>query len=155
MAAATREPRQWFQDNRSRTHPLEDTMNITRRIGASALCLAAAVTVVTAAPAAAKGTDAVRTSGSCSAGSHWTLKAKPDDGRIEVEFEVDTNRNGRDWSWKMSDNGIRIGSGHQRTSAPSGFFEVEKRSANRAGPDRFIASARTATGETCRGSVTL
>lgn len=130
-------------------------MNITRRIGASALCLTAAVAVVTAAPATAKGSDDVRTSGSCSAGSHWTLKAKPDDGRIEVEFEVDTHRIGRDWSWKASDNGIRIGSGHRRTTTPSGSFEVDLRSANRAGSDRFIASARTATGETCRASVTL
>ena len=115
--------------------------------------LAAALS--TAAPASAKGGDDARASGKCSAGSTWKMKAKPDDGRIEVELEVDSNRVGQLWSVALADNGHRIFTGSRRTVAPSGSFELELRSANRAGADRFTATARTASGEICSARVTL
>ena len=37
-----------------------------------------------------------RVAGNCTSGATSKLKAKPDDGRLEVEFEVDQNRNGVD-----------------------------------------------------------
>ena len=116
---------------------------------------ALAAALSTAAPASAKGGNDVRTSGRCSAGSTWTMKAKPDDGRIEVELEVDSNRVGQVWSVVLADNGHRIFTGSRRTVAPSGSFELELRSANRAGADRFTGTARTANGEVCSASVTI
>ncbi len=131
-------------------------MNLQRILGIGATCLAA--TVLSAVPASAKGGghDDVRVSGHCSAGSTWKMKAKPDDGRIEVELQVDSNRVGQVWSVRTLDNNVLIFSGTRRTTAPSGSFDVELRSANRAGADRFTATARNArTGELCRAHVTL
>ena len=62
-----------------------------------------------ATPAQAKdhggGDDRVEARGACIGGGHWKLKAKHDDGRIEYEFEVDTNKVGKRWTVKASDNG--------------------------------------------------
>ena len=52
-------------------------------IGAAMLSLPAGV--------AAKDGDVIRT-GSCSGRSDWKLKLSPEDGRIEVEFEIDFER---------------------------------------------------------------
>ena len=45
----------------------------------------AAATIVASAPAASAKTVAAQASGRCSSGSHWTMKAKPDNGRMELE----------------------------------------------------------------------
>jgi hypothetical protein len=96
----------------------------------------------------------VRTSGRCSAGTVWKLKAKPDDGRLEVELEIDSNRNGQRWSVAIADNGVRVFTGTRTTAAPSGSFEVERHIANRAGSDRITASATNPrSGERCSGVV--
>ena len=73
-------------------------MNVRR----TAILAASAATLSTVAllpaTAHAKGDDdgRVQRSGSCATGV-WKLKAKPDDGRLEVEFEIDTNRTGQTW----------------------------------------------------------
>ncbi|MGL5908815.1 MAG: hypothetical protein ACRCZP_02365, partial [Phycicoccus sp.] len=129
----------------------EDVMTCTTRTRRSLAATALATFLVaTAAPAAlAKGPE-VRTSGACSQGATWKLKAKADDGRLEVELEVDSNRVGQVWSWSMRDNGVAVASGSATTVAPSGSFEVERRVANRAGADTITAVARhAATGQTC------
>jgi hypothetical protein len=121
----------------------------THRRTLAAIALTGAL-VATAAPAAlAKGTE-VRTSGTCSSGATWKLKAKTDDGRIQVELEVDSNRVGQTWSVRLKDNGVLVYSGTAKTVAPSGSFSVARRIANRAGTDTLTATAtRTATGQTC------
>jgi hypothetical protein len=110
-----------------------------------------------ALPAAAKGGHpGVRAAGSCSGPSHWTLKAKADDGRLEVEGEVDNNVNGRTWNWQLFDKGAKVASGKAVTHAPSGSFSIERRIANRAGTDVITFKARSVrTGETCSGTVRL
>ena len=87
----------------------------------------------------------VRKAGHCSAATVWKLKAKHDDGRIEVEVEIDSNRNGQRWSVAIADNGARVFTGSRTTHAPSGSFEVERKIANRAGTDRITALARNAS----------
>jgi hypothetical protein len=121
----------------------------THRRTLAAIALTGAL-VATAAPAAlAKGTE-VRKSGTCSAGATWKLKAKTDNGRIQVELEVDSNRVGQTWSVRLRDNGVLVHSGTARTVAPSGSFKVARRIANRAGTDTITATARhTASGQTC------
>ena len=108
-----------------------------------------------AASAQAKGDD-VRNAGSCSAASDWKLKAKPDDGAIEVELEVDSNVVGQTWSFTIKDDGVKVATGTRTTTGPSGSFSVERTVPDRAGADRFVATARNAaTGEKCRATVTL
>jgi hypothetical protein len=100
--------------------------------------------------------DRVIKRGGCSAATTWKLKAKPDDGRIEVEFEVDQNRVGKRWRVTIVRNGSAVFSGIRRTVAPSGSFEVRRLLADSAGSDRIVARARAlAGGETCRGSLTI
>ena len=69
---------------------------------------------------------------------------------MEVELEVDSNRVGQSWSWRIKDNGVLVRSGTATTVAPSGSFDVERRIANRAGTDTITAYARhAASGQTC------
>ena len=93
--------------------------------------------------------------GDCSGASNWKLKAKPDDGRLEVEFEVDQNRSGVKWNVRIRRNGKSVASGARRTKAPSGSFSFERRIANPAGTDRISAVAKRANGETCRASLRI
>jgi hypothetical protein len=125
-------------------------MKTLAAITASIALLAAA-----AVPAMGKDGDGrvIRT-GDCSGASNWKLKAKPDDGRLEVEFEVDQNRNGVDWRVKLKRNGKTVVSTTRTTAPPSGSFSLERRIANPAGRDRISATA-TRDGETCRGSLSI
>ena len=122
---------------------------------ATGSALAALVAVgVTAAPAAsAKGLE-VRSAGSCSIASTWKLKAKADNGRIQVEYEVDSNRVGQTWAVRILDNGVRVAAGTATTVAPSGSFTFSRIIPNVAGTDTIVGVAtKAATGETCRGRV--
>ena len=66
----------------------------------------ALATVALAVPAAAGANDAdVKSAGKCSGSSTSKIKVKPDDGRLEVEFEVDQNKNGARWKVRIKDNG--------------------------------------------------
>lgn len=115
-----------------------------------------AVTALTGAPAvSAKSGDMIRT-GNCTKTTDWKLKLSPEDGRIEVEFEVDSNRNGQVWDIVLRDNGHVLWKANRRTLAPSGSFEFRKVITNRAGRDKVTGSARNrTTGETCSGVATF
>jgi hypothetical protein len=102
------------------------------------------------------GRDGVRSHGDCSGSATWKLKAKPDDGRLEVEGEVDVNRNGQNWRWKILRNGQVVAHGRATTQGPSGSFSRERKIANPAGSDRIgWRAVNPATGQTCRGSLTV
>lgn len=111
----------------------------------------------TAAPAAtlAKGgAPVVSVAGHCSVHSTSKLKAKHDGSRIEVEFQVDQNRNNRIWDVRIWDDGHRVFTGTRRTLAPSGSFAVRRLIPNRVGADRIVARAvNTRTGEVCRATL--
>ena len=107
-----------------------------------------------AGPVAAKDGDVIRR-GQCTTASTWKLKLSPDDGRIEIEFQVDQNRNGRPWNVRLVDNGVLVWSGSRTTQAPSGAFTVRRLVTNRAGADRIVARAvNPRTGEVCRAVAT-
>src|SRR4051794_37992677 len=94
------------------------------------------------------GGDAIENSGPCSGASRWKLKVKPDNGLLEVEFEVDSNVVGQVWNVTMKDNGTRFFRGQRTTQAPSGSFEARKRTTNQAGTDTIQARAKNpSTGE--------
>jgi hypothetical protein len=114
----------------------------------------ATTTIAWAAPAGASGDDAIRATGSCSGSAVCKLKAKHDDGRLEVEFEVDSNRVGQTWRWKLWHNGSLTGKGTRRTKGDSGSFEVERVIVDMAGTDWSTFKARNIrSGEICRGVV--
>ena len=110
-------------------------------------------TTLVAAPitASAKDGDVIRR-GSCTASTDWKLKLSPENGRIEVEFEVDQNRNGQRWNVKLKRNGNVFWRGSRTTRPPSGSFEVRRLTRNGPGIERIVARAKNPrTGEVCRG----
>ncbi|GAA5142436.1 hypothetical protein GCM10023340_05910 [Nocardioides marinquilinus] len=113
---------------------------------------------VLTAPAHASGGDddrVVRT-GSCSGAASWKLKAKTDDGRLEVEGEVDSNRTGQTWEWTIRSNGDVVARGTSRTAGRSGSFSVERKIRNAAGPDQLVFRAsKNGGGDTCVGRLTF
>jgi len=132
---------------------MQNTHSRWTRFGA--LALVAATTLIPAASAQAKDGDVVKR-GNCSARADWKLKASPENGRIEVEGEVDSNRVGQKWSWKIKHNGSLSASGTKTTVAPSGSFEVRRVLVNVRGDDRIVFRAtNNRSGETCRGALTF
>jgi hypothetical protein len=98
----------------------------------------------------------VRANGTCTLSSTAKLKLSPEDGRVEVEFEVDENRNGKTWGVVLKRNGSVVRSRAAVTRAPSGSFET--RAVIAAGSPRTTVTAvarRAATGEVCRATATL
>jgi len=92
--------------------------------------------------------------GTCTAATDWKLKAKPRDGRLEVEFEVDSNASGQRWTYTLSHDGVVKASGTRTTRAPSGSFSVERRLTNAPGVHTISARAMNAsTGEACQAAV--
>jgi hypothetical protein len=131
------------------------TTTRTRWTRVGALALITAATVLPAATASAKDGDVVK-NGSCSGASDWKLKAGPDDGRIEVEGEVDSNKVGQSWSWSILHNGTVSAKGTKTTAAPSGSFEVRRVLVNVKGTDSIVFRASNAkSGETCRGALSI
>jgi hypothetical protein len=129
-------------------------MNIRTGIAALALTTAA-IPLALAAPATAGGGEVIHR-GSCSGSTDWKLKAKHDDGRLEVEGEVDSNRTGQNWRWVFRHNGSVSARGWATTRGPSGSFEVERRMVNLRGTDTIVFRARNPrSGEVCRGVVRI
>jgi hypothetical protein len=136
---------------------------LSSRTAALGLMSALALGTIASVPAYAKGGSGsgggngdVRVAGKCTAASSSKLKVKNDDGRIEAEFEVDSNRNGQRWNVVLTDNGVTVASGVGVTKAPSGSFEFERRIPNRAGTDTIVATAKNAaTGESCTARASI
>lgn len=122
-----------------------------------ALAAAGLISILAAlpAPALAGSGDVVRR-GSCSESATWKLKAGPDDGRIEVEGEVDSNVKGQTWKWKLVHNGSVSARGTATTAGASGSFDVRRRVVDMKGDDRlrFVAH-NPSSDESCSGSLTL
>jgi hypothetical protein len=154
MVATVPVPEDWG------TSPEEDIMRTRTSPGAafrSLVALAAAATgfsLVVVAPADAGDREVIRR-GSCSGSADWKIKAKEEDGRIEVEAEVDSNRNGQTWHWRLLHNGSVTARGTKTTGGRSGSFEVRRVVVDLAGADHLKLRARKgASGESCRGAVT-
>jgi hypothetical protein len=133
---------------------MEATMK--RILTTAAISLALLVPAVPAAQAKDGDDGEILRTGSCSGSADWKLKAKRDDGALEVEWEVDSNRVGQVWRVRIFDNGDRVVATRRTTQAPSGSFEVERHIANRAGSDHLVARSRDlASGQVCRGTLTF
>ena len=104
-------------------------------------------------PALAKDGD-ILVRGSCTGSSTAKLKLSEENGRIEVEFEVDQNRNGVTWTVVLERNGARVARLTRTTRAPSGSFEARRVVGNGAGADAIRARA-TRKGEACTARATF
>ena len=113
------------------------------------------VLLVPAAIASAGESDVIR-EGSCADASDWKLKVSPEDGRLEVEFEVDQNVSGDRWRVRIRHDGDLAFRGVRTTRGASGSFEVRIVENDMAGPDAFGARARNlSTDEVCVGRATF
>jgi hypothetical protein len=93
--------------------------------------------------------------GSCTGASSSKLKLSEEDGGIEVEFEVDQNRNGVRWTVSIFRGSARIARMTRVTRPPSGSFEARIVSRNRLGSDTFRARAVSRRGEVCVARATF
>ena len=109
--------------------------------------------LVLVSPALAKEGD-VLVRGSCTGPSTAKLKLSEENGKIEVEFEVDQNRNGVTWTVVLEHGGQPVARLTRTTRAPSGSFEARRVIANSGGADVIRARA-TRSGESCSVRATL
>jgi hypothetical protein len=134
----------------------ENAMKKLTLIAIAALVTGLSVLATTALAGGGKGGGGggIVKRGKCSAVSHWKLKAKADDGRIETEFEVDQNRVGKRWRVTLFRNGSVVFRGIRTTTAPSGTFEVRRLLAGSA--EKLTATAKSlGSRETCRASLAI
>ena len=128
---------------------------LMRMIRVATVLVLAASLASAATVSHARGRGVVRR-GACSGAAHWKLKLKPDNGHIEVEFEVDQNVAGKVWRVRMIHNGAQILAGHRTTHGPSGSFTVRVLATNAAGIDGFVARATAiGSGQTCVGRASI
>jgi hypothetical protein len=117
-----------------------------------AVVAAAALVAIPATPA--KDGD-VLVRGTCTGPSSSKLKLSEEDGRIEVEFEVDQNRSGVRWTVTLRRPTTVVVRTTRVTRGPSGSFELRRVVGNRAGSDRIIARATRSSGEVCGAAATF
>ena len=122
----------------------------------TAIAAALVASAAFASSATAGDEDEIREPGSCTESSSSKIKVKPDDGRIEVEFEVDQNQTGDVWKVKIKNNGSNVFEGSATTRGPSGSFDIERKIPDQSGSDAIKATAKNkSTGERCSASATL
>jgi len=132
----------------------ENTMRKWTAWSAAAL-LALVVVALTAAPAGVAKDGDIRVAGTCTGSTTSKIKLSAEDGRIEVEFEVDQNRNGVPWRVTLSQNGRKVASLRRVTRAPSGSFEARIVTPDRAGADVLRGRAVSPSGEVCSARATF
>jgi hypothetical protein len=128
-------------------------MNLTKTFTVTFVLAATALTPAAALASGGGGDRGKRVTGKCTDGSTAKLKVKPDDGRLEAEFEVDQNRDGVTWKVTLRRAGSRAVKTNATTKAPSGSFTVERRLPGGSG--KVSARATSPSGEVCTASVTL
>jgi hypothetical protein len=150
METPTQVARAWRHPRFTKEEPMTP---ITVRALVAATTLAGTLAAPLAVGTAEAKGGGVTHRGHCSGTATWKLTAKHDHGRIEVEWQVDANRAGQNWSVRMRDNGALFFSGHRTTRAPSGSFSVTRFTPNRAGSD-LIRVRSVHNSQVCTGTVT-
>jgi hypothetical protein len=112
--------------------------------------LAVSTMVVTAPAASAHGNLPTVARGRCSDVSLWTIKVRPVNARMEVEFQVDSDFNGQRWTARIMDNRQLVFAGNRATRPPNAAFTVRRVTANQVGVDHFVGRAHNPlTNEFC------
>jgi len=126
----------------------------TFRVITFTVTLAVVGAALAAAPiGSAKGGDGIRARGVCTKSSTAKLKLSREDQRIEVEFEVDQNRNSVPWKVTLRRNGSVVASTIATTHAPSGSFSVRRVISGTQGT--VVATATRSSGERCTARATI
>ena len=134
--------------------PMKGAPMLNARVIPLAAVLTVAGAVLAVAPmASAKNGDGVRVSGVCKHNSTSKLKLSGEDGKVEVEFEVDQNRNGVPWKVTLRRNGALVASRTAITHAPSGSFSFRRLISGPGG--RVVAVATRASGERCTANASI
>jgi hypothetical protein len=111
--------------------------------------------MASASPSATAATTSVVRNGTCSGTSTWKLTLTHDNGRIESDLEVQTNKAGQTWRSRFSDNGT-VFARVTRTTGADGSFSVTRYAPNQAGPDTIrVRSTNLTTAEVCRARATI
>lgn len=128
--------------------------NVRRVAGASAVGVMALALLAAPSATLAK-SGAVQAAGTCTGAATTKIKASPENGRLQVEFEVDQARAGQTWHVVLRHNGTAFWSGNKTANAGGGFT-VSKLTNNAAGTDvlRGRAVNRT-TGQVCTAHVSI
>lgn len=123
------------------------------RVITLAVTLAISAAVLAVAPlASAKDGDKVRVQGVCTQSSTAKLKLSREDSGIEVEFEVDENRNGVPWKVTLRRNGSIVASATKTTRAPSGSFSFNRVI---SGAHGTVVAKAARSGERCTAQATI
>jgi hypothetical protein len=129
-------------------------MNVPLARTIAGAAFATAVLSLAAPPALARNDADRERRGSCSRSSDWKVKVGPEDGRLDVEGEIDSGRRGQVCRWRLYHNGSLSAHGLRTTGGRSGSFEVRRTSVDLRGTDRFTLRARnTRNNELCLGTV--
>jgi hypothetical protein len=115
----------------------------------AAALLAITVAALALVPAGLAKDGDILVAGTCTGSTTSKIKLSPENGRIEVEFEVDQNRNGVRWNVRLFQNGRAIARLARVTRPPSGSFEARVVAPDRAGADAFRARATSPSGGVC------
>jgi hypothetical protein len=118
----------------------------TRIITLAAVLAACATAFVVTPVASAKGGDGVKVRGTCTQSSTAKLKLSREDRGVEVEFEVDQNRNGVPWKVSLRRNGTLVTATTATTRGPSGSFSLHRVTPGTSGK---IVAVATRSGERC------
>lgn len=121
----------------------------------AALVATAAVAAVAVPGALAKDGGGLRVAGNCTSAATAKLKLGAEDSGIEVEFEVDQNRDNVPWRVTLRRNGALVAATTVRTHAPSGSFSLRRVVRGTAGSDRIVAVATSPSGATCTATASL
>lgn len=113
----------------------------------------AGVALLLAPAASAKGGNGVRVAGTCTQSSTAKLKLSPENGRLEVELEVDQNRDGVTWKVSLTRNGALVVSTTATTQAPSGSFSLRRVIPGASGT--VAAVATSPSGERCTAQASI
>jgi hypothetical protein len=98
---------------------------------------------------------AVRT-GHCTGAADWEIEVYHENGRVEVEFEVDHSRSGAAWKWSMSNDGLSFANGRATIAAHRDAVFVSRLTTNGPGHDHIVVRAvNVATGQVCRATATI
>jgi hypothetical protein len=131
------------------------------RTNALLTCIAAVASIwlalALAAPATAlaRSEKDARVSGICGKGATSQLRLKANDGGIEVEFEVKSNRSGERWRVTLVHERRVVWRGRTRTRSGSRAFRIRRSIPDFDGIDEVSARASGPGGRTCHATTML
>lgn len=128
-------------------------MPALRTITLTVILAIAAAAFLLAPAASAKGGNGVRVAGTCTQSSTAKLKLSPENGSLEVELEVDQNRNGVTWKVSLTRNGALVVSTTATTQAPSGSFSLRRVIPGASGTVAAVATSPSGERCTARASI--